>query len=320
MRDLPGRHDYTRGFSRTPSGSPPAQIDVDEPLVRSLIADQHPDLRDLPLEHLDAGWDNTLWRLGHELLVRLPRRAQAARLVANEQRWLPALAPLLPLPVPAPVRVGRPSIDYPWRWSIVPWLSGCPGDQSTISDPDDAAGRLGHFLRALHQPAPPDAPLNPYRGVPLVQRSATLDDRLVECAGEIDVDATRRVWDRACAAPPWPHSPAWLHGDLHPANTLIADGTLVGILDFGDICAGDPATDLAAATMLLPRSSDATFMDAYGKLGPDLEARSLGWALLFGLMLLSIGLDGRPGSGHPTYAPIGRSTLARAIERHAGAH
>jgi aminoglycoside phosphotransferase (APT) family kinase protein len=291
---------------------------VDEPLVRSLIADQHPNLRGLSLEHLDAGWDNTLWRLGDELLVRLPRRAQAAALVANEQRWLPTLAPLLPLPVPAPVRTGRPSIDYPWKWSIVPWLSGSPGDQSTISDPEDAARRLGEFLRALHQPAPTDAPLNPYRGVPLAQRSSTFEDRMVEFANEVDVVATRSVWDRACAAPQWSKRPTWVHGDLHPANTLISQGTLVGIVDFGDICAGDPATDLAAAMMLLPRSSDATFADAYGERDLDLEARSLGWAVLFGLMLLSIGLDSRPTSGHLTYALIGRSTLKRAIERHAG--
>jgi aminoglycoside phosphotransferase (APT) family kinase protein len=316
MCDLPNGQDHAWGSARTPSGSPPAEIDIDEQLVRSLIADQHPDLSGLPLEYVHAGWDNALWRLGDELLVRLPRRAQAAPLVLNEQRWLPALAPLLPLPVPAPVRVGWPTTDYPWSWSIVAWLSGSPGDQTSISNSGDAAQRLGHFLQALHRPAPFDAPLNPYRGVPLVQRSATLDDRLVELAGEIDVDATRRVWDRACAAPPWPHSPTWLHGDLHPANTLIADGTLVGVLDFGDIGAGDPATDLAAAVMLLPRSADATFVRSYGGVDPDLEARCLGWAVLFGLMLLSIGLDSRPTSGHPTYAPIGRSTLARAIERH----
>jgi hypothetical protein len=94
-------------------------------------------------------------------------------------------------------------------------------------------------------------------------------------------------------------------------------GQLTGIVDFGDICCGDPATDLAAAMMLLPRSSDATFARSYGGTDPHLEARSLGWALLFGLMLLSIGLDSRPSSGHPTYAPIGRSTLARALERDA---
>ena len=319
MRDFPSGQDHA-WRPPAPSGPPPPEIAVDEQLVRSLIADQHPDLSELPLEHLDAGWDNVLWRLGDELLVRLPRRPQAAPLVFNEQRWLPALAPLLPLPVPAPVRVGLPSANYPWRWSIVPWLSGCPGDQTTISNPDDAAQRLGQFLRALHRPAPPNAPLNPYRGAPLVQRSATFDDRLVELATEIDVDATRRVWDRACAAPPWPYSPMWLHGDLHPANMLISDGTLVGVLDFGDVGVGDPATDLAAPLMLLPRSADAIFVRSYGGVGPDLEARCLGWAVLFGLMLLSIGLDGRPTSGHPTYAPIGRSTLARAIERYKLGH
>jgi aminoglycoside phosphotransferase (APT) family kinase protein len=149
-----------------------------------------------------------------------------------------------------------------------------------------------------------------------VQRSATFEDRLVELAAEIDVDATRRLWDRACAAPPWPHPPTWLHGDLHPANTLISRGALVGILDFGHVCAGDPATDLAATLMLLPRSADATFVRSYGGVDPDLEARSLGWAVLFGLMRLSIGLDSRPNLGRPTYALIGRSTLARAIERY----
>jgi aminoglycoside phosphotransferase (APT) family kinase protein len=301
--------------ARTPAGSPSADIDVDERLVRSLLADQHRDLSWLPLTHLDAGWDNTLWRLGDELLVRLPRRAQAAPLVLNEQRWLPVLAESLPLPVPVPVRLGRPAADYPWSWSIVPWLDGSPGDQATISDPDDAAERLGSFLRALHQPAPIDAPLNPYRGVSLIERATTFKDRVIELQREIDVAATQRVWNRACSASPWPHPPTWLHGDLHPANTLIANGTLAGILDFGDIGAGDPAVDLAAALMLLPSSADAAFERAYGGIDADTSTRSLGWAVLFGLMLLSIGMDPRPISGHPMYEPIGRSTLARAIER-----
>jgi aminoglycoside phosphotransferase (APT) family kinase protein len=288
--------------------------------VRRLIAEQHPDLSDLPLAHLDAGWDNILWRLGKELLVRLPRRERAAPLVVNEQRWLPSLAPILPLPVPVPVRVGRPSADYPWSWSIVPWLAGAPGDTTIISDPHDAAARLGSFLRALHQPAPPDAPLSLSRGVPLARRTTTLEDRLVEHANEIDVAATRRVWDRACSALPWQQPPMWLHGDLHPGNTLVSQGTLAGIVDFGDICAGDPATDLAAAVMMLPRSAGATFVSAYGGIDSDLEARTLGWAVLFGLLLLSIGLDRRPTSGHASYAPIGRTTLARAIECHQASH
>lgn len=140
---------------------------------------------------------------------------------------------------------------------------------------------------------------------------------MIELGSEIDVAATQRVWNHACSASPWAHHPTWLHGDLHPANTLIANGTITGILDFGDIGAGDPAVDLSAALMLLPPSADATFERAYGGVDAEMGARSLGWAVLFGLMLLSIGLDTRPVSGHPTYEPIGRATLARAIEHHA---
>jgi aminoglycoside phosphotransferase (APT) family kinase protein len=244
-------------------GSPAAEIDVDAPLVRSLLAEQHPDLADLPLARLDAGWDNTLWRLGDELLVRLPRRLLSAPLTMYEQRWLPELARRLPLPIPAPVRVGRPSADYPWSWSVVPWLGGGPGDRTAITEPADAAGRLGRFLRALHHQAPSDAPQNPFRGVPLRHRAATFEERLAQLAGEIEVEATQRVWDQAVTADRWAGPPMWLHGDLHPANTLIADGTLGAVIDFGDICAGDPATDLAGSWMLLPASAMPLFAAAY---------------------------------------------------------
>lgn len=296
-------------------GWPPAEVDLDEALVRALIAAQHPDLRDLSLVEHNAGWDNALWRLGDDLLVRLPRRAQAAPLLLNEQRWLPELAPLLTLPVPVPVRVGLPSNDYPWSWSIVPWVVGSPGDRTTIDDPDDAAQRLGRFLHALHRPAPSDAPRNRDRGVPIAQRSEAFERRLVELADEIDVDAARRVWNRACGAAPWPGPPTWIHADLHPANTLISSGTLASILDFGHLCCGDPAIDVAAALMLLPRSADAAFASSYEMIDPDLEARSLGWAVLFSFMRL-FGLDSRKNTPHTTYAPIGRAILARAIDRY----
>ena len=291
------------------STSPAAEIAVGETLVRSLLTEQHPDLAGLPLVELDAGWDNTLWRLGDDLLVRLPRRMVAAPLTVNEQRWLPLLAPRLPLPIPSPVRVGRPNADYPWAWSVVPWLDGRPGDRTAISEAHDAAELLGRFLRALHHPAPADAPHNPWRGIALSRRVETFDDRIATLATELDAQATRRVWARALAADGWTGPPMWLHGDLHPGNTLVAGGTLAAVIDFGDLCAGDPATDVAAAWMVLPASSIATFTAAYGGIDTNLERRSLGWAILFGLMLLAIGLDDRP-----TYEPIGRSTLARAVE------
>jgi len=289
---------------------PVAEIEVDESLVGALLAEQHPDLAGLPIQEMDAGWDNTLWRLGDELLVRLPRHASSALLTANEQRWLPDLAPCLPLPVPAPLRVGVPSGRYPWPWSVVPWLAGSPGDRTTLTRPDDAARCLGRFLRALHRRAPDEAPRNPVRGVPLIERRDVFEERVRLLGTEIDVVSTRRVFDRAVASRPWSGPPVWLHGDLHPANTLVEEGTLAAIIDFGDICGGDPATDVAGAWMLLPAPAMEVFTDAYGAVDGALEQRSLGWAVFFGVILLEIGLRDRP-----TYATVGRATLAKAILR-----
>ncbi|MGC4773433.1 phosphotransferase [Micromonospora sp. DT44] len=174
---------------------PAAEVSVSVELVRGLLDQQHPDLADLPIEILANGWDNLVCRLGEELLVRLPRRAVAAELIAHEQRWLPELAGRLPLPVPAPLRVGQPTIRYPWSWSVVPFF---PGRVAALSQPDDpwsAAVTLGGFLDALHIPAPPEAPVNPFRGIPLVGRAPGVLDALAH-VDPADRDAALRIWSR----------------------------------------------------------------------------------------------------------------------------
>ena len=288
------------------------EVEIGEGLVRSLLADQHPDLADLTLAEADRGWDNAMWRLGDELAVRLPCRREAAPLIVNEQRWLPVLAPRLPLPVPAPVRVGRPCRGHPWPWSIVPWLPGVPADRAPVTDRDGAgsAEMLGRFLRALHHEAPADAPYNPYRSVTLAHRADAFEACLARLGDQVDVDGLRRIWHRAVSAGPWDRPATWVHGDLHPANVLVDRGTICAVVDFGDLCAGDPATDLAGAWLLLPPSALPGLVDAYGGVDADLERRALGWAVLFALMLLEIGLGGTP-----TYATAGRLGLERAIER-----
>lgn len=286
---------------------PDADVTVDRALVEQLVSEQHPDLAGLPLEHLDAGWDNVLWRLGPEMVVRLPRRIFAVPLAETEQRWLPELAPRLPLPVPAPVRVGRPSASYPWPWSIVPWLDGEPGDRAALTDPVDAGRRLAAFLDALHHDAPASAPCSRVRGVPLAERAEVFDTRLDDLADQVDdAGRLRKLWDAGLAAPVHSGPPVWVHGDLHPANVLVARGTLAAVIDFGDLSAGDPANDLAAAWMLLPDGARDAFWTSYPRLDAALVARSMGWALLLGLMLLDIGLGGRP-----TYERVARATLAR---------
>lgn len=290
-------------------GSPAVAVELTEGVVRRLLAGQHPDLASLPLSEVPSGWDNALWRLGDELAVRLPRTAVAAPLTINEQRWLPELAARLPLPVPAPVRVGRPDRDYPWPWSVVPWFPGTPGDRAVLTEPGDAAGRLGHFLGALHQEAPPDAPHNPYRSVPLSARAETFERQVAASGGAgLDGEDVRRWWARALDAQPWAAPPTWLHGDLHPANTVVAAGTLAAVVDFGDVCAGDPATDLAGAWMLLPADALPTFFSSYGGVDEPLQRRAVGWAILFSLMFISV-----PCAQRPTYEAVGRSALAKVL-------
>jgi aminoglycoside phosphotransferase (APT) family kinase protein len=280
---------------------PAAEVEIDPALVRRLLAEQQPDLADLPLTELANGWDNVLYRLGDDLVVRLPRRRLAAELVLNEQRWLPVLAPRLPLAVPVPVRVGRPSGEYPWSWSIQPWIPGRAAAVSPDLDGPAAARDLGRFLAALHRPAPADAPANPYRGGPLAERREATDERLARFADRLDVDDLRRRWERALAAPPWSGPPMWIHGDLHAHNLLADRGRLVAVIDFGDITAGDPATDLAVAWSLLEPADHEAFRRAADRREPGADARPIddamwhraeGWALSVGLAILAHSADG----------------------------
>src|SRR5678815_2309167 len=137
---------------------PIAEVTIDTSVVRALLQEQHADLAHLSLVEVGEGWDNKLFRLGEDLVVRVPRRAASAALIEHEQRWLPRLSPRLPLPVPVPLRVGRPGCGFPWSWSVVPWLPGQSALLAPLQDVATGAVALGRFLRALHQPAPGDAP------------------------------------------------------------------------------------------------------------------------------------------------------------------
>jgi aminoglycoside phosphotransferase (APT) family kinase protein len=258
------------------------ELDVDEALVRELLAEQHPDLADRSLTRVAHGWDNVTFRLGDDMAVRLPGRAAAAPLVEHEQRWLPVLAPELPVPVPVPVRVGRPGARFPWPWSVVLWLTGTPSDELTAADRDAWAEDVAAALAALHRPAPADAPANPFRGVPLAARDEVVSARL---AARADHDVLLAAWRAGLAAPAWAGPAVWLHGDPHPANLLVARGRLAGLLDFGDVTAGDPASDLGTAWATFTSSGRARFWDAYAAAsavgGADLMAlrvRARAWA------------------------------------------
>ena len=261
---------------------PPRDVEIDDALVRALLEDQHPDLAALPLRRVAFGWDNELFRLGDDLVVRLPRRLLAAPAAAHELRWLPVLAAGLPLPVPAPIRAGVPALGYPYLWSICRWFEGTTAVEAALSHPAQAAEVLGSFVGALHLPASEDAPTSPFRGIPLVERDeltrgfmAELDDQRGRTA--------RRVWERALAATPHTGEKVWLHGDLHPGNLLVDGGTLRAVIDFGDMGAGDPAVDLAAGWMLLDDPAHReVFRVAAGGCDDPAWLRAQGWALAIG--------------------------------------
>ncbi|MEU2253813.1 aminoglycoside phosphotransferase family protein [Nocardia xishanensis] len=290
------------------------EIEFEQALVRALLREQHPDLAELELRDVDGGWDNQQWRLGQELAVRLPRTERAPALLHTEQTWLPVLANRLPLPTPIPVRIGKPSRLFEHTWTIARWVEGKPADHAPVTR-IDAAEVLAKFLGALHVQAPASAPTNPTRGIPLAGLQDGVDRWFEVIADRASADSAREVWENAVAAPVWQGTPLWLHGDLHPANVIVRDGMLAGVIDFGEMCAGDPATDLSAAWILLPAGAASRFFDAYGQADEATIARARGWAVLRALGLIRIGQNGRRGlpGGKPTWEPAGHATLERVL-------
>jgi aminoglycoside phosphotransferase (APT) family kinase protein len=282
---------------------PAAEVDVSPRLVRSLLADQHADLAGRAISGVANGWDNVIFRLDDDLAVRLPRRAAAARLIEHEQRWLPDLALKLPLPVPSPVRVGAPGRGYPWRWSVTRWFDGSPLAANPPVSRRDIAEQLGGFLAALHQPAPLAAPQNPFRGVALDARAVLFHEHLARVTDIVDAERLRWLWDRALAAEAWPGPPVWLHGDLHPANVVVDRGSIQAVIDFGDLTAGDPATDMAIAWMAFDPKDRDQFRDSIGSVSDSTWERARGWALALGLACLANSAD------NAMIASIGVTTL-----------
>ncbi|MCX7523124.1 aminoglycoside phosphotransferase family protein [Microbacterium sp. STN6] len=293
--------------------APAAEVHIDAALVERLIEAQHPDLA-APVRLVTNGWDNALFRLGDRHAVRLPRREAAAELVVNEQRWLPDLTKRLPVPVPVPVRRGAPGIGYPWSWSITDWFDGTDADLVPAAERAAVAIELAEFLAALHHEAPTSAPFNPVRGVPLPTRSAAMVGRL-DSGSLPRVDDLRALWNRLVTTPPWGARPVWLHGDPHPGNAIMttdaaAAPRLAAILDFGDITAGDPATDLAAAWMWFEPAGRALFrahIDELCHVDTHTWQRARGWALNMGAAIAAASDD------NPRLAAIGAHTLTQVL-------
>ncbi|MFC9435395.1 aminoglycoside phosphotransferase family protein [Nocardia sp. NPDC057030] len=289
-------------------------IEITADLVRDLLREQHPDLAGLAIREVAGGWGNQMWRLGDEFAVRMQRMDPTPELQLKERRWLPVLAPRLPLPVPTPVRFGAPSERFPMHWTVVTWVPGEPLDHGTITRGAHAADALASFLRALHLEAPADAPVGRDRGAHPENCTDGFENLLLAVAPD-DPAAVRAVWAAAVAADAWAGPSVWVHGDLHPANVVVSAGTLSGVIDFGDLFAGDPAWDLAAAWVLLPAGNAARFFDSYAQADDASIRRARGLAAMKSLFLMLMGQNGDRGlpGGKPHWGPAGRAALDRVL-------
>jgi aminoglycoside phosphotransferase (APT) family kinase protein len=263
---------------------------VDEALVERLVASQFPQWHGLPVRRVvPGGWDNHSFRLGDQLLVRIPSAEGYVAAVAKEQRWLPVIARRVPFTVPEPVALGLPTAEFERPWSVYRWIEGVPAGEATIPDMDGFARDVARFLVALATVETADGPMaGPHcfwRGAHPrvydedVRRSLQLLD------GVIDTVKARAVWDAALETEIT--APAvWFHGDIAHGNLLLDAGRLTGVIDFGTSGIGDPACDLAIAWTMFDDSSREVFRRGL-PWHDDVWVRGRAWALWKAMLLVT---------------------------------
>ncbi len=261
------------------------EVEFDEALVRRLLAGQFPQWAELPLRRFaSSGTVNALYRLGDDMVVRLPLVPSHAADAAAEHAWLPRLAPLLPVPVPVPLGEGLPTDDYAGHWSVSSWLPGDNPVAGELAEPALLAADLADFVAAVRRIDLPDAP-PAYRGGPLALLDAGARKAIGELDGMIDTAAATTAWESALRAPRWQGPPVWAHADLMPGNLLVQDGRLVAVIDWATAGVGDPACDLIVAWNLLPEQVRPAFRAALG-VDDATWARGRGLALAIALIQL----------------------------------
>ncbi len=256
--------------------------DITPSVVACLIKSQFPLWAEMPITPVDQdGWDNTTYRLGTEMLVRLPSADAYSAQVDKEHRWLPYLAEHLPLPIPQPLAKGSAACGFPRAWSIYRWLPGVGATVDNVTDPVEFARCLGEFLNDLYAipsaAGPPPGQHNFFRGA----SPEIYDDQTRQAVDvledDLDASAVMSVWETSLSSS-WQGQPVWLHGDVTPSNLLVTDGRLSAVIDFGTMAVGDPACDLTMAWTFFDDLSRRMFRDAVG-FDSGTWARARGWAL-----------------------------------------
>lgn len=272
-------------------------MQINTGLVHQLISQEFPKWAHLPVKPVAmSGWDNRTFHLGEDMTIRLPSGEEYAGQVAKEQYWLPKLAPHLPLSIPAPIAMGKPSKHYPWHWSIYKWIEGETASLERIADLPQFATSLAKFLTALQQCDTAGAPIagehNFYRGGDLSIYDTETREAIKTLGDKIDTKAATTLWETACGSK-WHEPPVWIHGDVAKGNLLVNNGRLSAVIDFGQLGIGDPACDLAVAWTLFKGESREAFRQMLN-LDPATWGRGRGWALWKALIVYA----GLPGTDH----------------------
>ncbi|MGW4082296.1 aminoglycoside phosphotransferase family protein [Streptomyces sp. NPDC004822] len=290
------------------------ELDIDEALVERLVAERFPQWAGLPMRRVaSAGTDNAMFRLGPDLVVRLPRLPGGGRQVGAEHHWLPRLAPHLPLTIPAPLALGEPDAGYPLPWGVYAWLDGADAFDAPLADLAAAARELGRFVAALRSVDAAGGPPS-YRGGPVRAGDADVRNAIRDlgAAGTLDARAATEVWEAVLRVPDRDGAPVWLHGDLLPGNLLTSAGRLTAVIDFGCFGTGDPAADLMPAWTLLDAPAREVFRAAAGADDATWE-RGRGWALRFGLTAEHHYGDTCGNGTNPVLATVARRTVAEVL-------
>jgi aminoglycoside phosphotransferase (APT) family kinase protein len=267
------------------------EVEIDVPLVQRLLAGQFPEWADRPIRPvLPRGTDNALFRIGDDMVARLPRLERTAWTLEKERHWLPLLAPLLPVAVPIPLAEGHPTEEYPFPWSVYAWLEGENPPVESIANTEQFAADLASFIAALQRidasAGPPPGEHNFLRGAPLAALDEDARAAISALDHEMDANVLISAWEDALRAPEWEASPVWVHGDLDVRNLLVTDGRLSGVIDFGGLGVGDPASDVMVAWKVLNPDTRETFRTMLA-VDDATWARSRGWVLYQAVSALS---------------------------------
>jgi aminoglycoside phosphotransferase (APT) family kinase protein len=288
------------------------EVHIDVPLVRRLIASQFPDWTTLPLDPvLSTGTVNAIYRLGHQMAVRLPRVERWAGSLERELLWLPRLAPRLPLAVPEPLAVGRPGEGYPFPWAIYRWLDGESFVPDRVDDFADIARDLARFVAVMRQMDPAGAPPSGRGTQPLAERDAVTRAAIESLPAGMYRKRVFAAWEAAMRAPAWDGCPVWTHGDLLAPNLLIKDGRLHAVIDFGSAGTGDPACDLLPAWGILSGESRRAFRTALD-VDDATWARGRGWALSIALLIIPYYPE-----TNPAFVEMAKSIVDEVLADHA---